>query len=154
MKGRYIRKKMILDLRNEGKTFREIAKETQTSFRDIGTVLDEAKRDAKANTLQMQRKACCSEAFELFREGKSQLDVAITLKLKQSEATDYYIQYLRLQGSDDVIEILKAMKGDIWYFVKFYKMVKSAKMDIEDVKNILSIANHHLPSIESKYQRV
>jgi DNA-binding NarL/FixJ family response regulator len=35
------REKLVLDLYNEGKTIKEIAKEAKMSFRDIGVILKE-----------------------------------------------------------------------------------------------------------------
>jgi transcriptional regulator len=36
------REKLVLDLYNEGKTIKEIAKEAKMSFRDIGVILKQA----------------------------------------------------------------------------------------------------------------
>jgi DNA-binding NarL/FixJ family response regulator len=34
------RERLVLDLYNQGKTIREIAKEVRTSFRDVGVILN------------------------------------------------------------------------------------------------------------------
>jgi len=154
LEGRPLKKRMIINLRNEGKTIREIAKETNTSFRDIGAVLNEANENAEDNVLQMQRRTYCAEAFELFKEGKDRLDVAITLKLKQPEVADYYEQYLKLKGLDDFVDIVRKIKDDVGSLIKLYKMMRSVGMDVEHVRRLLDIANNHLPSVESEYQRI
>ena len=72
------REKLVLDLYNECKTIREIAKEAQMSFRDIGYILSEAGIQEE----QTQMQSISSQAYKLFSEGKTVLQVAIALSLR------------------------------------------------------------------------
>lgn len=61
------REKLVLDLYNEGKTIREIAKEAKMSFRDIGVILKEVSKQEE----QTQMQSISSQAYKLFSEGKT-----------------------------------------------------------------------------------
>ena len=50
MLTRQEKEQKVLDLYNEGKTIREIAKELRMSFRDIGSILRKASREAGGKT--------------------------------------------------------------------------------------------------------
>jgi DNA-binding CsgD family transcriptional regulator len=95
------RERLVLDLYNQGKTYREIAKMARISPRDIGVILNkvveektqgkEEQDDAEKNQEQQQQRRLClsAQAYKLFSEGKTPLQVAIILNLGESEATNY-----------------------------------------------------------------
>jgi DNA-binding CsgD family transcriptional regulator len=70
------KEKLVLDLRSQGKTFREIAKEAQISPRDIKDILNKTTSEEQSMSLSTQ-------AYELFSKGKTPLEVAIELKIKR-----------------------------------------------------------------------
>jgi len=102
------KEKLILDLYNQGKTYKQIAETARVSPRDIKPVLEKAEKEREkelgintqeednggtANQNQTQKKiSISSQAYRLFSEGKTPLDVAIELNIKEPEATKYYRQ--------------------------------------------------------------
>ncbi|MGA9170233.1 MAG: hypothetical protein WBZ20_08825 [Nitrososphaeraceae archaeon] len=72
------REKLVLDLYNEGKTIKEIAKEAKMSFRDIGYILKQAGKQEE----QTQMQSISSLSYKLFSEGKTVLQVANALNLR------------------------------------------------------------------------
>ena len=80
------REKLVLDLYKECKTIREIAKEAQMSFRDIGYILSEAGIQEE----QTQMQSISSQAYKLFSEGKTVLQVAIALSLRDHGVSTLY----------------------------------------------------------------
>ena len=101
------RERLVIEIYNQGKTYREISKEARISPRDIGVILnkviEEKKKerlkedDAKNNQEQEQYLSLSTQAYKLFSEGKTPLEVAIVLNLRQSEATEYYKEYWKLK---------------------------------------------------------
>ena len=103
------RERLVLDLYyNQGKTYREISKEARISPRDIGIILNriieeksEASKeqgqdinDAEENKQQDQPHLSQSvQAYKLFSDRKTLLEVAIVLNLRESEATKFYKEY-------------------------------------------------------------
>ena len=83
------REKLVLNLYKECKTTREIA-EAKMSFRDIGYFLSEAGKQEKKTQMQ----SISSQAYKLFSEGKTVLQVAIALILRDHEVTPRYTEYL------------------------------------------------------------
>src|SRR5215212_713391 len=108
------RERLVIDLYNQGKTIREIAKEARISFRDIGVILNKAveeksegwkeerqqdNTDSEKNQNQEQHRhlSLAGQAYKLFSEGKTPLEVAIALNLRESEATKFYKEYWKLK---------------------------------------------------------
>ena len=58
--SRQEKEKLVLDLRSQGKTFREIAKEAQISPRDIKDILN------KTEPVQSQSQSISSQAYNFF----------------------------------------------------------------------------------------
>jgi len=150
------RKKRVIDLYyNQGKTTREIAKIERMSIRDISPTLKE--EDLKRQRLkdQEQQEELSSKAYKLFSEKKSPIEVAVALSLREPEATKLYREYWRLRGLDKLNTIYQETNGKIWPIWKLYKqLIKEKGMGLEKVANIVEIAIHKLPFMESLYEQV
>ena len=92
------RERLVLDLYNQGKTYRQIAKEARISPRDIGVILnkivEEKKTEAskeqqdndKAEQYQEQEQrqlSLSAQSYKLFSDRKTPLKVAIALSLRE-----------------------------------------------------------------------
>ena len=76
------REQSVIRLYNEGRTFKDIAKEMHMSFRDIGAIIKKAKLEAERErgySIVEEPKSPESKAFRMFSQGKSPLEVAIAL---------------------------------------------------------------------------
>ena len=97
------RERLVLDLYNHGKTIREIAKEARMSFRDIGAILNKVveendKEGSKEEPQQeVEHLSLSTQAYKLFSEGKTPLEVSIELNLRESEATKFCNEYWKLK---------------------------------------------------------
>jgi len=88
--NKFEKEKRVIELHNQGKTIREIAQELRTAFRDIGrkikkyekqqaAALKEKPEDDSSYTKKKLSKS--SQAYALFRNGKTAVEVAIDLDL-------------------------------------------------------------------------
>jgi hypothetical protein len=99
------RERLVLDLYyNQGKTYREICKVARISPRDIGIIVNKKVKektegeegikqdDGEKNQEQEQQRqlSLSAQAYKLFSDRKTPLQVAIALNLKESEATKFY----------------------------------------------------------------
>jgi hypothetical protein len=93
------RERLVLDLYNQGKTYREISKEARISPRDIGVILNKAieektkeskeegikQQDDDAKQIKQQPEqqhlSLSAQAYKLFSDRKTPLQVAIALNL-------------------------------------------------------------------------
>jgi AraC-like DNA-binding protein len=143
------RKKCVIDLYfNQHKTYAEIAEIEHISPRDIHTIIKEELARRQKYKDQQQS----AEAYRLFSEGKTRVQVAIELNLPASKVSKLYIDYLKLRGLDKLNTIYKETNGKIWPFWKLYKeLIKKRHMSIEKVANVVEIAIDKLPYMESLY---
>jgi cytidylate kinase len=82
MLTRQEKEKLVIDLYNQGKTIRDIAKELRMSFRDIGSILKKASGEKEENQDKEQSLLSPStQAYRLFLKGKAPIETAIALDL-------------------------------------------------------------------------
>jgi hypothetical protein len=162
------RERVVLDLYyNQGKTVRDIAKEARMSFRDIGSILNkayEAQRkeeeqqdnvsDKNQQQQEQQQLSLSTQAYKLFSEGKTPIEVAVALNVRELEVTRLYKEYWKLNQMHDLNTVYEEIKGDIIPFFKLYRSTKAADMSVEHVVNLLRIANDNLPAVEHRYERL
>jgi hypothetical protein len=145
------REGLVLDLYfNQNKTYHEIAKIARMSPRDIKPIIDKAYQEKE----RAAHKSLAVQAYELFSKGKKPLEVAIALNIGQIAAIQYYAEYLRLIGLDEITKVYLEFKDDISYFVSLCKEAKAAKMGVSQVINLLKIANNYLPSVQHRYEQL
>jgi DNA-binding NarL/FixJ family response regulator len=98
MLTRQEKERLVIDLYNQGMTIRDIAREVRISFRDIGLILKKASGEMKEKQDRKQPLLSpSSQAYKLFSEGKTPIEVAIKLDLDESKTTKYYEEYLNLK---------------------------------------------------------
>jgi DNA-binding CsgD family transcriptional regulator len=154
------RERLVLDLYNQGKTYRQISKEARISPRDIGVILNKIMEEKKIEGLKEeqddtekkqdgeQQLSSSTEAYKLFSEGKTPLEVAIALNLRESEATRFYKEYWKLKQLHNLNMVYEETKGDIDPFLTLYKLAKRKDIGVRHVVDILATANNDLPAIE------
>jgi hypothetical protein len=160
------RERHVLDLYNQGKTIREIAKEVRMSFRDIGAILNKTveekaggikqQDDAEEHREQEQQQylSLSTQAYKLFSDRKTPLEVAIALNLRESEATRFYKEYWKLKQLYNLNTVYEETKGDIEPFLRLYKLSKVKGIGIKYVVNLLTFANEDLPALEKRFKRL
>ena len=79
------RERLVLNVYNQGKNTPEIAEEVRMSFSAIGAILKKAEEEKEART-----KAVSSLPGLLFSEGKTRLQVAIALNLRNAQVNELY----------------------------------------------------------------
>jgi transposase len=161
------RERLVLELYNQGKTYREISKEARISPRDIGVILNkvmeekktEAKDQQDNNTdvekhQEQQHLSLSTQSYKLFSEGKTPLEVSITLNLRESEATKFCGEYWKLKQLHNLNMIYEDIKDDITSFLKLYNLSKAEGLGIQQVVDVLAMANNDLPTIEERFKRL
>ena len=78
------KEKYVLKLREEGKTYREIAHELLMSPREISKILKKANGEMEEKERKKIVLSNTSKALQLFKKGKSPTEVAIKLDLKST----------------------------------------------------------------------
>jgi hypothetical protein len=97
---------------------REIAKIERMSIRDISAIIKE-EEEARRQTYKQQELS--AKSYKLFSEGKTSVQVATILNLREPEVTKLYREYWKLRGRDKLNTIYKETNGKIWIVLKLYK---------------------------------
>ena len=166
------KKKLVLDLYNQGKTYREIAKEARMCPRDIGVIVNNAVKEQELKTeqendnetqdmnkptekkLNEQDLSLSTRAYKLFSKGKVPLEVAVALNLGEVEVTRYFKEYLKLKQLHGLYSAYEEIEGEIEPFLKLYELSKAEDMSTKQVVTLLEIANNDLPALENRYNRL
>ncbi|MGH9978899.1 MAG: hypothetical protein ACRD8Z_24160, partial [Nitrososphaeraceae archaeon] len=123
------KEKLVVELFKQGMTYQQIAKEAHVSLRDIGPILNK--------TGEHQSLSISSQAYEMFKEGRNPIDVAIALNLRENQASEYYREYWDLNGMYHLNQIYGEIKDDIWSVVELHRRTKSEGLTPQQVSRIL-----------------
>jgi transposase len=128
-------KELIVELYNQNKTYKEIAKIARVSVRDIKPILEKAER-AREKEL----------AYRLFSEDKTPLDVQIELNLEEPEVTGYYREYWKLRDLYSLNMVYEEIGDDnIIHLLNVHKKIKEAGMGVSNYATIAA------PSVLQNY---
>jgi hypothetical protein len=148
------KEKLVIELYNQGLTIREISKKARMSFRDIGAILKKASGEKEENQDKEQSSLSpSSQAYSLYLEGKTPLEVAIALDLTESQTTKFYEEYLNLNNMHELRMIHEEIGDDIVPFLKLFRLSKKERFNVQHIVTLLRIANNDLPALEHRYHR-
>ena len=82
------------------------------------------------NQEQEQHLSISAQAYKLFSDRKTPLEVAIALNLRESEATKFYKEYWKLKQLHNLTMVYEETKGDIEPFLKLYRLSKAKGMSV------------------------
>ena len=99
MLSRQEKERLVVDLYNQGKTIRDIAKDLRMSFRDIGSILKKASGEKEEKQDIKESLSPSTQAYRLFSKGKTPIEVAIALNLSESETTKFYRRVLESKAN-------------------------------------------------------
>ena len=148
------RRGRVLEFHSQGMGTREISKLLHMSFTDIAKILKDSDKEKESEQQRTRQEFLSSQAYTLFSEGKSPVQVAIELNIRASEAIIFQREYWELEGLHNLNQIYQEIKDGTWNFVNLWKSVKAAGMGVPHVNRLLTIANNDLPSVESRYERL
>jgi hypothetical protein len=156
-RGSNLKERRVVELRKEGMTYQEIAKEARISVRDIKPILDKYGVDNLSGYTSNNGKgdseslmSISSRAYKLFAEEfMTPLDVAIALNIEAPEAMKYHDEFLELTNRGSLVKLFKGL-GDkeISWLLQLCAVAKSKKMSISQVIECVSIYNEDLPMIK------
>jgi uncharacterized protein (DUF433 family) len=154
MLTRQERKQAVIDLYNQGRTIRDIAKELRMSFGHIGAILKEASGELGGKQEIKESLSMSNKAYHLFSKDKTPIQVAIALNLSAEETTKFYQEYWNLKQMHELRMVYEEIGADILRFLELYKLSNDAHMNPRQIVNLLHIANNDLQSVQQRYQKL
>jgi hypothetical protein len=162
--NRLEKEKLVVELRNQGKTYRDISKLAQISIRDIKPILDKYgtenigldadhtnyrhTEDGDGSTIV----AISSRAYRLFSEGQNPIEVSIALNIEGPKALDLYKEYQDLIHLGSFSKMYKEVGGDMPDLIKFHEETKRKGIDITQIKNYLRTFCDDLPAVQKQFE--
>jgi hypothetical protein len=143
---------IVIQMLKEGYSIREIAKEAQKSFSDIG----EIKRRVLGESASYKKKKKISkvaQALELFSKNKTPIEVTIELDIDPNDVEKIYLNYLGLNGLNQLVNIHQGLGNYLQDFISFYWSFKENGVENKKIKEILDIANR-VPELNFEIKRL
>ncbi len=112
------KEELVKKLLEDDKNFQEIAKTAHVSFSFISVV---KKKMMGEDIVINKRLSIPTQAIKLFSEGKSIIDVIITLDRPSVEICKYYDDYLRLKNRGYLVSLIGAYEDALPTLVKLIK---------------------------------
>lgn len=149
--NKFEKEDLIIKLLNEGRTIRDIAKEAHISFRQIGEISRKFKGETQAEPTNP--KSIQTQALTLFKEGKSQIDVATQLDISSKKVTAVYKEFLRLNGMQELVSLFERIKLGLPKFLKLFYALNDSNLSVDD---FVTAINHiyQLPIIEQRRDKL
>ena len=137
------KEKLVIDLLKKGHKTREIAKMahvSNTTIKKIGAKLsDEVNEEKEKDDPKKKPLSVSSQAFKLFLNGKTVVQVAIRLDLPTDQALKINSDYLALQNRQNVISILSENGNKPSELLKLLHYLRENRIILKDVKEIVDI---------------
>jgi hypothetical protein len=147
----------VIQLYKENRSTREIAKLMHMSFRDIGAILNKEKSKAEGERGQpdenddIKSKSKTTQAYKLFSELKTPVEVAIALDLPAEEVQAIYQEYWKLDGMFRLAQIYEEAKYDLHDLLGLHRIVKGLGMEKQDIINVLELVkDNELQNLQLK----
>ena len=148
------KEKYVLKLREEGKTYRDIAHELLISPREISRILKKANGEIAEKEWKKIVLSNTAQALQLFRKGKSPTEVAIKLDLSPQEAQSLYFNYLSLNNLHYFVETLKQFDNEsLQDFIECYDHMKENGINKEEIVEAVKMI-YELPKIKEEYNNI
>ena len=148
------KEKHVLKLREEGKTYRDIAHELRMSPREISRILKKANGEIEEKERKKIVLSNTAKALQLFKRGKSPIEVAIKLDLSPQEVQSLYASYLSLNNLHHFVEIFKQFDNDsLQAFIDCYDFMKENGISKEEIVEAVKISNDY-PKIKEEYHDI
>jgi hypothetical protein len=126
------KEQLVIQLYQQGKTMREIAKAAHLSFGDIGAITRRINSqegiDIDTELKDLKNKSKDSQALYLFTLGKKPIEVAIELDLPPSVVYDVQEEFWALQDLHELAFVYNEISPYLSSFLQLFRSLKKHKM--------------------------
>jgi hypothetical protein len=145
--NRQQKEKLVIDLLNQDFSYPQIAKKAHVSFSDIKRIElkvtgDDKKKEDEETEKEKKAKSTHCQAFELFLQNKSPVQVAIELDSSRQEVTGMFHDFLMLNNMYRAATILREYKDQLTPFVKLFEWLKKNNTRGKDIRYAIEMINN------------
>ena len=138
------KKNVVIQLHQEGKTQREIAKAAHMSIRDISRIIRKLDGIPEEKSVETQ-------ALDLFYQGKKPIEVAVELNLNTQKISKLYKDYLKLEGFYKLVLLYEEINDNLSLFLKLYHAIIQNNIKPSEIVNLVKNSNE-LASLKTAIQ--
>src|SRR5215469_15890545 len=117
------------------------------SFRDISAITKkvelQAARERGYAAKDIEPKSKESQAFKLFSEGKSPVEVAIALDQPGDRVRAMYREYWELTGRFELAQIYDQARSDLGGLLRLHRIIKRLGMNEHDIMKVFELAKYN-----------
>jgi hypothetical protein len=137
---------LVIKLHKEGKTYSEIAHIAHVSLRDIKPILKKYERKVETkkgevNNQKIKKLSLSSQAYGLFLNGQTPVQVAMDLNLDFQRVRKYWKEFLLLQNMKDLYNIYIENEYHLDYLLHIYFFMLRNKISKTDCEIVLQNAH-------------
>jgi predicted transcriptional regulator len=152
-----------------GKLTKQMIEKIRRRYEELGSYSEVAKelgldpRTVKKHVLEGSEEPevdPSSKAFRLFGEGKTPLEVAITLGLNADEVEEMYEGYWRLKGLYELYDLYSKLQDEVWAYLALYNRMKGEGMNpdefvlaLKDIQELRKVRSE-VEDAKSEYVKV
>ena len=159
------RERLVIDLyKNQNKSIREIAKAAKMSFRDIGFILKREGLSHGITTMEdndndnkKSSNEKAAQAYKLFSEGKTPIQVTIELGLREKQVDKLYREFWKLKNLNELHELYPQVEHCLPSFLKLHKALKKKGLNPNNVEwfaDAIETGAIKIPEIQKQYAKV
>jgi hypothetical protein len=147
------KEKRVIELYEQDKTYREIAKEVHMSLGNISSIIGRHTGEVKPGRGHQHAETIDTQTFKLFEGDHTPVQVAIKLNIKSEEVTKLYTEYLKLKGLEELSLPYEERREDLDEFHGAYKLMVNKGVSPQ---HLIDAANRlqELPSVESRCELI
>ena len=144
--NKFEKEKKVVELHQQGKTYKEIAIQVHKNFRDISRIIKtyerKAQREESNQSTQPKKPPISTQAFKLFSDGKKLTDVAIDLEIPARKAVKFWFQFLRLERMYECYEFYQVFQSQIPELLAIGTFIRENNVDTRNISRILKEATN------------
>ena len=160
------RERQVIELYNQGKSTRDIAKELRMSLRDISIILKKhgvnhgiasIDDDSNNNKKSHSNNEKATLAYRLFSEGRKPVQVAIELNLREGQINKFFREFWKLKRQYRLYEIYPQIEPCLESFLKLHKTLKKRGLNPNNVEwfaEAIETGAIKIPEIQKQYTKV
>src|SRR6188472_1152852 len=159
------RERKVLELYDDGKNTRDIAKELRMSLRDISVILRKNQvshgvvitKDNENDNNNKSPNEKATHAYRLFSEGKKPFEVAIELGIREAQVNKFFREFWKLKNLNELYEIYLQIRHYLSSFLKLHRVLKRKGLTANNVEwfaNAIETGAIKLPELQNQYAKV
>jgi uncharacterized protein YerC len=150
----------VIQLYEEGKNYKEIAKLTHKSIRDISAIIkrhqekierESGQSEETNDDYDIKSKSKITQAIKLFSGDKTPIDVVIALDLQPDEVQEMYRQFLQLNNMEELVKLFDEVQNYLPEFLELFRIFHARGLGKNEILEIIRvIVTRELPYMLGK----